>query len=155
RGGSLMQIPERYPQSVAAPRHYRNRPHSAGLNASGPAPQHDVIYLIDADPVIREEISTCFAGLPVTIVQFSTATEYLNFHSSDSAACVILDTHLPDVSGFDLQASLSSKEHPPIIFVSDHADIPSIVRAMKAGALEFLTTPLDMHALVTAVEAAF
>jgi FixJ family two-component response regulator len=149
-----MQIVERNTDFVASPRVYRNRPHSFAFNSHRPEPLCDVIYLIDQDPTITAEISACFSTSGVKVVTFTSATEYLGFDGKETAACLVLRTHLPDISGFELQLHLAEKANPPVIFISDHCDIASIVRAMKAGAIEFLTKPVDLQALVAAVQAA-
>ena len=150
-----MQAVESNTDFVTSPRIYRNRPHSCAFNSPRPEPLCDVIYLIDADAHIREEISACFSALGVNVIAFASATEYLAFNGRETAACLVLNTHLPDISGFELQRRLTEKANPPVIFISDHCDIASTVRAMKAGAIEFLTKPVDLQALVTAVQAAF
>lgn len=137
-----------------APRVYRNRPHSFAFNSPRPEPLCDVVYLIDEDSQTREEIYACFAVLGLKVIDFATATEYLDFHGQDSAACLVLNTHLRDISGFELQRRLDAKGNPPVIFISEQCDIASTVGAMKAGALEFLTKPLDLPALIAAVRTA-
>jgi FixJ family two-component response regulator len=150
-----MQAVEFNADFVAAPRVYRNRPYSPAFNSPRPEPLCDVIYLIDEDPHIREEISACFSALGVKVIAFASAAEYLGFGGRETAACLVLNTHLPDISGFELQQRLAEKANPPVIFISDQCDIASTVRAMKAGAVEFLTKPVDLAALVAAVQAAF
>jgi FixJ family two-component response regulator len=150
-----MQIFECNTDAVVAPRVYRNRPHSFAFDSPRPEPPCDVIYLIDEDPQLREEIATCFAALGTKVTAFQSGTDYLNFPGQESAACLVLNTHLPDISGFELQRRLAPKGNPPVIFISDHNDIASIVKAMKDGAIEFLTKPVDLRALITAVHEAF
>ena len=134
---------------------YRNRPYSPAFNSPRPQPLCDVIYLVHQDVEIRQEIYTCFSALGTKVITFTSAAEYLAFTGKETAACLILDTHLPDMSGFELQRRLTPKANPPVIFISDHSDIASTVRAMKAGAIEFLTKPLDLQALLLAVQTAF
>jgi len=150
-----MQVAERNADFVTAPRVYRNRPHSLAYNSPRPQPLCDVIYLVDADPNVTEEISTCFSTLGVKVIAFASATAYLDFNGRETAACLILNTHLPDISGFEVQQRLTEKAKPPVIFISDHCDIASTVRAMKAGAIEFLTKPIDLQLLIAAVHEAF
>jgi FixJ family two-component response regulator len=73
----------------------------------------------------------------------------------DSAACLVLDLQLPEMSGLVLQEQLGCKSSLPIVFITAHGDIPSSVRAMKAGAIEFLTKPVDREALIAAIHTAF
>jgi FixJ family two-component response regulator len=147
-----MEAVESNTDFTTAPRVYRNRPYSAAFNSPRPQSLCDVIYLIDED---AQDISACFSALGVKVIAFASATHYLEFNCRDTAACLVLNTHLPDMSGFNLQLQLAAKGNPPVIFISDHCDIASTVQAMKAGAIEFLTKPVDLQALVTAVQKAF
>jgi len=88
------------------------------------------------------------------VVCFATAKEYLDHYRTDSAACLIVDIKLPGMSGLDLQSELVRGLHPPIIFITGHGDVPSAVRAMKAGAIEFLTKPVSQNSLLRAIDAA-
>jgi FixJ family two-component response regulator len=139
---------------VTVPRVYRNRPTSLAFNSPRPEPLCDVVYLLDEDPRVREEIATCFSALGTRVIAFASANEYLSFSGRATATCLILNTHLPDMSGFELQRRLVEKAHPPMIFISDQCDIAATVRAMKRGAVEFLTKPVDLPALLAAVETA-
>ena len=118
-------------------------------------PTGEVVYLVDDDPRVREALSELLASLRIEHVTFGSASEYLGFARSDSCACLVLDVQMPEITGLDLQRQLASESSPPIIFISGHGDIPSTVRAMKAGAIEFLTKPLDPQALVAAIRMAF
>src|SRR5579862_5352744 len=102
-----------------------------------------VVYLVDDDPRVREALSELLASLKIDHVTFASAAEYLRYPRSDESACLVLDVHLPDINGLDLQQQLADESGPPIIFISGHGDIPSTVRAMKAGAMEFLTKPIN------------
>src|SRR5450432_2226407 len=115
----------------------------------------EVVYLVDDDSGVREALSELLASLRIEHVTFASATEYLGFVRLDSCACLVLDVQMPEITGLDLQRQLASESSPPIIFISGHGDIPSTVRAMKAGAIEFLTKPLDPQALVAAIRMAF
>ncbi len=114
-----------------------------------------MIYLIDDELRERDCLSELLDSSATKVVSFRTASAYLAHVRKDSAACLILDVVLPDMSGLDLQRQLSSHTGPPIIFVSRHVDIPSCVQAMRAGAIEFLLKPVNKQALLRAVEAAF
>lgn len=115
----------------------------------------EVVYLIDCPGSLRDDIMLFLVEIGITAIAFGPAAEYLEFQRSDTAACVILNISLPDLSGLELQRRLAEKANPPVIFISDECDIASTVCAMKAGAIEFLTTPLDRRALVAAVKSAF
>ena len=112
----------------------------------------EVIYIVDDDPRIREAVSEQMNALGRRTVSFASAGEYLDYIREDAAACLILDLNLPDLSGLDLQRQLLSSAAPSIIFMSGDADIPTSVKAMKAGAIEFLVKPLDPVALLAAID---
>lgn len=114
-----------------------------------------VVYLVDDDQGVREAISELLASLKIEHVTFGSAEEYLGYVRTDLCGCLVLDIQLPDINGLDLQRQLGTGSSPPIIFISGHGDIPSTVRAMKAGAIEFLTKPIDPERLLPAIRAAF
>jgi FixJ family two-component response regulator len=91
-------------------------------------------------------------GLRVEV--FASAKEYLQFKKPDAPACLILDLELPGMSGLELQQEIAGTQAPPIVFVTGHGDVPSSVRAMKAGAIEFLLKPFDNQELLRSVNAA-
>jgi FixJ family two-component response regulator len=115
----------------------------------------EVAYLVDDDAPVREALSELLASHDIEHVAFGSASEYLQYTRSEGSACLILDLKLPDIDGLALQHQLAETNSPPIIFISGHADIPSSVRAMKAGAIEFLTKPVDEETLIAAIRAGF
>jgi FixJ family two-component response regulator len=114
-----------------------------------------VIYLVDDDWQLMNEITEFLTTLGMNVVSFASAVEYLAFAGNDTAACVILNIYLPDISGLELQRRLAERENTPVIFVSDQCDVPSTVSAMKAGAIEFLTKPVDLRTLLAAIRLAW
>jgi FixJ family two-component response regulator len=114
-----------------------------------------VVYVVDDDASVREALSELFSSLGIEHVTFGSASEYLKFMRSDKCACLVLDLQMPEVNGLDLQRQISDENGPPIVFITGQGDIPSTVRAMKAGAVEFLTKPVDPKTLVEAIRAAF
>jgi len=118
-------------------------------------PPSQVVYLVDNDVRGREVVSGALQASSMNVIGFRSGSEYLEHNRTDDSSCLILDLHLPDMSGLDLQRRLLEKANPPVIFVSGQCDIPSTVRAMKAGAIEFLTKPVDREALISAVRVAF
>jgi FixJ family two-component response regulator len=114
-----------------------------------------VVYLVDNDVRGREAVSGALGAFSMNVIGFRSGSEYLEHNRTDDSSCLILDLHLPDMSGLDLQRRLLEKVNPPVIFVSGQCDIPSTVRAMKAGAIEFLTKPVNPDALISAVRVAF
>jgi FixJ family two-component response regulator len=111
------------------------------------------VYLVDDDSRVRVALSELVATYGFTVVSFGTAGEFLAYQKPDVPACIILDLRLPDMGGLDLQQQIA-QTGPPIIFISGHGDIPDSVRAIKAGALEFLKKPVDTEALIQALDAA-
>jgi len=116
-----------------------------------PRPCGDIVYLIDDEPIVREAVTDVLQSYRMEVLSFESADGYLAHQRSDSAACLILDLKLPGLNGLDLQDRLRGSSTPPIIFISGRADIPSAARAMKAGAIDFLTKPIETPALVQAV----
>ncbi|HEY2041001.1 MAG TPA: response regulator [Edaphobacter sp.] len=87
-------------------------------------------------------------------VAFASAAEYLRFSRPDLPGCLVLDLDMPEMTGLELQRELADQEGPPIIFLTGHGDIPSSVKAIKAGAVEFLSKPFDEEELIRAIDAA-
>ena len=115
----------------------------------------EVVYLIDDDAAVRESIAGFLFAARIDVVCFESAADYLEHVKSDGAACLILDLQLPMITGLDLQRRLSEECAPPIIFISGRGDVPSTVQAMKAGAIEFLTKPVNPEVLLPTIACAF
>jgi FixJ family two-component response regulator len=115
---------------------------------------HHVVFVVDDDQRIREALLDLLTASDLQAVAFGSAAEYVAFPKPDVAACLILDVELPDINGLELQQRLAKEDGPPIIFVTGHGDIPSSVRAIKAGALDFLTKPFRDHELLALVRSA-
>jgi FixJ family two-component response regulator len=113
-----------------------------------------IIFVLDDDERVREALSSLLSSLGFRVEVFASAREYLEFKKPDSPACLILDLELPGMSGLDLQQKIATEDSPPIIFVTGHGDVPSSVRAMKAGAIEFLLKPYDPQELLRSIDAA-
>jgi FixJ family two-component response regulator len=117
-----------------------------------------LVFVVDDDSSLRQAIKSLLQSVGLQVEAFGSAAELLkNRRLADhrAAACLILDIRLPGVSGLDFQAELSDADiHIPIIFITGHADIPMTVRAMRAGAVEFLTKPFRDQDLLDAVQAA-
>jgi FixJ family two-component response regulator len=88
------------------------------------------------------------------VVTFGSAAEYIAYQKPDLPACLILDVELPGLNGLDLQRQIGEEDHPQIVFLTGHGDIPRSVRAIKAGAVDFLTKPFSAADLMRAVHAA-
>jgi FixJ family two-component response regulator len=113
-----------------------------------------IVYVIDDDARMREALGELFESLEVASVAFGSVAEYVAFAKPDLPACLILDVELPDISGLDFQRQLGDAYHPPIIFITGHGDIPSSVRAMRDGAVDFLVKPFSDQSLIAAIDAA-
>src|SRR5262245_6815096 len=118
------------------------------------SPQHDMVFVVDDDAGIREALSSLLSTYDLRVVTFGLASEYMAYSRPDVASCLVLDVELPDINGLDLQSQAAQANHPQIVFITGHGDIPSSVRAMKAGAVDFLTKPFREADLVRAVHAA-
>jgi FixJ family two-component response regulator len=113
-----------------------------------------IVFVVDDDFRVREALCSLIASVGLRVVAFGSAAEFLESEKSDSPACLVLDLHLPDVNGLELQRELAAGDGPPIVFISGHGDIPSSVRAIKAGAVEFLPKPFSEQELLGAIDAA-
>jgi FixJ family two-component response regulator len=113
-----------------------------------------IVFIVDDDERIREALIELLASHGVRATAFGTAGEYIGADKPDAPACLILDVELPDINGLELQARIAKGEHPPIVFITGHGDIPSSVRAIKHGAVDFLTKPFSDSELMTAIAAA-
>jgi FixJ family two-component response regulator len=113
-----------------------------------------IVYVLDDDYRVRESLTSLLSSVGLRVEVFASAAEYLKFQKSNSPACLILDLQLPGMSGLDLQREIAEGDAPPIVFVTGHGDVPSSVRAMKAGAIEFLLKPFDDQELLRAIDAA-
>jgi len=114
-----------------------------------------LVFVVDDDPSMRRAITLLMESVGLPVETFKSAQEFLAFKRLEIPACLVLDLQLPDLSGLDLQRELAETGNEiPIIFITGHGDIPQSVRAMKAGAVEFLTKPFDTKILVEAVRQA-
>jgi len=114
-----------------------------------------VVFVVDDDSAVRESLDSLIRSIGLRVETFSSAPEFLRHKLPDAPACLILDVRMPGQSGLDLQQELVAKERTtPIIFITGHGDIPMSVRAMKAGAVEFLTKPFRDRDLLDAIHQA-
>ncbi|HEY7232129.1 MAG TPA: response regulator transcription factor [Pseudolabrys sp.] len=114
-----------------------------------------VVFVIDDDAGVRKALEALLRSVGLQVKAFSSAVEFLANPVSDVPSCLILDVRLPGVSGLDFQGELAkAKIQIPIIFITGHGDIPMTVRAMKAGAVEFLPKPFRDQDLLDAVQLA-
>jgi FixJ family two-component response regulator len=113
-----------------------------------------IVYVLDDDHRVRAALSSLLSSLGLRVEAFASAGEYLQFVKPDVPGCLILDLELPGMNGLELQQELAGGDSPPIVFVTGHGDVPSSVRAMKAGAIEFLLKPFDNQELLRSIDAA-
>jgi FixJ family two-component response regulator len=117
-------------------------------------PDKPVVFIVDDDYRVREALSSLISSAGLDVAAFGSAAEFLESEKPDSPACLVLDLELPGTSGLELQRELVAGIAPPIIFITGHGDVPSSVRAMKAGAIEFLSKPFGDEELLHAIDAA-
>src|SRR6266436_3376499 len=114
-----------------------------------------LVCVIDDEPSIRESLSSLLRSAGLKVQAFSSAQEFLASAPLEALSCLVLDVKLPGISGLDLQQELASGDAQiPIIFITGYGDIPTSVRAMKAGAIEFLTKPFRDEDLLSAIDQA-
>jgi FixJ family two-component response regulator len=129
--------------------------HVANRNkGSGMTDDEGIVFIVDDDVRIRESLGELLMSHGITAFAFASAGEYVKADKPERPACLILDVELPDINGLDLQKQISDGDHPPIVFITGHGDIPSSVRAIKRGAIDFLTKPFSEDALMRAISAA-
>jgi FixJ family two-component response regulator len=127
-----------------------DHPKSSHANAREP-----IVFIIDDDASIRRALTNLFQSVGLDVVAFGSAPEMLQSKLPNVASCLVLDIRLPGVSGLNFQTELAKANiHIPIVFMTGHGDIPMTVRAMKGGAVDFLTKPFRDQDMLDAVVAA-
>jgi FixJ family two-component response regulator len=120
---------------------------------SSPDESQSIVFIIDDDASLRESLTSLLGSVGLRTQAFGSGAEFLRSKLPDVPSCLILDIRLPGVSGLDFQAELARASIKiPIIFITGHGDIPMTVRAMKSGAVEFLTKPFRDQELLDAVQ---
>jgi FixJ family two-component response regulator len=114
-----------------------------------------VVYVVDDDASVREALESLMRSIGLRVEVFASAQDFLNRARADAPACVVLDVRMPGLSGLDCQRRLAEAGlYLPIIFMTGHGDVPTSVRAMKAGAIDFLIKPFRDQDLLDAVQQA-
>jgi len=114
-----------------------------------------IIYVVDDDASVRKSLERLITSMDFHVEIFTSAQEFLRFDRPDRPCCLVLDIRMPGISGLDLQEELTVANYTiPIIFITGHGDIPMSVRAMKKGAVDFLTKPFDDQDLLDAIHKA-
>jgi len=112
-----------------------------------------VVFVVDDDPSVCRAIKRLVESVGLRVELFGSAQEFLHSERPDAASCLVLDIRLPGMSGLEFQRELAKADiHIPIVFITGHGDIPMTVRAMKAGAVEFLTKPFRDQDLLDAIQ---
>jgi FixJ family two-component response regulator len=118
------------------------------------AQEQPIVFVVDDDPSVRGGLEDLLRSVGLAVESFGSAREFLAGKRPDAPGCIVLDVRLPGASGLEFQRVLAeSSIHLPVIFISGHGDIPMSVRAIKSGAIEFLTKPLKEQELLDAVQA--
>jgi FixJ family two-component response regulator len=127
----------------------------SGPRRAPAAVSSSTVYVVDDDAPLRDALSSLFRSVGLQVEPFASASELLQGKLPQTPGCLVLDIRLPGVSGLDFQAHLANAGiHMPIVFMTGHGDIPMSVRAMKAGAIDFLTKPFRDQDMLDAVFAA-
>lgn len=114
-----------------------------------------IVFVVDDDPSVRSSLKFLLSTVGLQVESFGSADAFLHKKPCDAPSCLVLDVRLPGLSGLDFQRELAARKiHIPIVFLSGHGDIPMSVRAIKAGAVEFLTKPFRDQDLLDAVRIA-
>jgi FixJ family two-component response regulator len=114
-----------------------------------------IVYVVDDDVSVREALEAMISSVGWDVVSFDSAEDFLAYRPAALPCCLVLDVGLPKLNGLDLQARIvGDRAEMPIIFITGFGDVPSTVRAMKAGAVEFLTKPFEAAAMLEAVASA-
>ena len=116
--------------------------------------RNELVYIVDDEANVADALSTLLRANGKRVRIFTSGRDFLDSPRQDSCACLILDLKMPGLGGLEVQKSISTKTSIPVIFLTGRGDIPSTVKAMKGGAVDFLTKPVDEEALLASVERA-
>ena len=121
-----------------------------GMNEVGP-----IVFVVDDDPSVREGLDSLFRSIKLAVQTFGAAEEFLRFKRPDAPGCIVLDVRLPGLNGLDFQDELvESNVDLPVVFITGHGDVTMSVRAIKAGAVDFLMKPFRHQDLIDAIYSA-
>src|SRR5256714_175139 len=120
--------------------------------ATDKSSEQPIVFIVDDDDSLRQAVGRLVRSIGLEVEMFASAREFLAHKLPDAPCCLVLDVRLPGLSGLDFQAELAKANiHIPIIFMTGHGDIPMTVKAMKAGAVDFLTKPFRDQDMLDAV----
>ena len=120
----------------------------------GMVPSDELVYVVDDDARVREAISSLLRANGKQVRMFTSGQDFLSFAREDSCSCLILDLRMPGMNGLQVQESVAAQTTLPVIFITGRGDVPSTVTAMKGGAVDFLTKPIDESALLACIDKA-
>jgi FixJ family two-component response regulator len=126
----------------------------SGSLRQGIVPSHEMVYIVDDDAIVREALSTLLRANGKQVQIFTSGRDFLDVERQDSCACLILDLRMPGMNGLQVQELIASQTTIPVIFITGRGDVPSTVTAMKGGAVDFLTKPIDESALLASIDKA-
>ena len=115
---------------------------------------NEIVYIVDDESSVGEALSTLLRANGKSVRTFTSGQDFLDCARGDSCACLILDLQMPGMGGLEVQKLISRKTSIPVIFLTGRGDIPSTVRAMQGGAVDFLTKPVDEEALLVSIDRA-
>src|SRR5271170_3491275 len=124
------------------------------LLGKGRVSSHEMIYIVDDDVSVGDSLSSLLRANGKHVQVFTSGEAFLDFKRQDSCACLILDLRMPGLNGLQVQESIASQTTIPVIFITGRGDVPSTVTAMKGGAMDFLTKPIDEAVLLASIERA-
>ena len=139
---------------VSRAERFSSRHPTLGTRPVTPMPEiKATVFVVDDDASFRTAVTRLLRAAKYEVRGYASASEFLDSDPCAAPGCILLDLRMPGLSGFDLQQSLARRDEPlPIIFLTGHGDIPASVRAMKAGAVDFLTKPVRREALLRTVQ---
>jgi FixJ family two-component response regulator len=117
-------------------------------------PSNEMVYIVDDDASVVDALSSLLRANGKQVQMFTSGKDFLDFERQDSCACLILDLRMPGLNGLQVQESIATQTTIPVIFITGRGDVSSTVRAMKGGAIDFLTKPIDEMALIDCIEKA-
>ena len=121
---------------------------------NGIAPPSEMVYIVDDDAGVVDALSSLLRANGKQVQMFTSGKDFLDFERRDTCACLILDLRMPGLNGLQVQESIATQTTIPVIFITGRGDVPSTVTAMKGGAVDFLTKPIDETALLACIEKA-
>jgi FixJ family two-component response regulator len=127
---------------------------TSSLLREGMVPSSEMVYIVDDDATVVDALSSLLRANGKQVQIFTSGQAFLDFERQDSRACLILDLRMPGLNGLEVQELIAAHTTIPVIFITGRGDVPSTVTAMKGGALDFLTKPIDETVLLACIEKA-